>query len=246
MTNVAISGLPGASSLTGSEIVPVVQGVVTKKTTAQEIANLAPGATASILVESGASAKISVMSAAGSLAGTESIPAVQSGGNVKATAQAIANLAPAAILVESGAAAKTSALSAGSALAGTEAIAIVQSGATVKTTAQAIANLADTGLAVTTQSGSSYTAVIGDANSWINFTNGSANGFVVPTNASVPFIIGTTIIGRQAGGGVVTVSGAGGVTLQSAGSLVNTNGQYATFSVTKMATNTWALSGNLT
>lgn len=43
MANVKISQLPSAASLTGSEEVPVVQSGVTKKTTAQAIANLGGG-----------------------------------------------------------------------------------------------------------------------------------------------------------------------------------------------------------
>lgn len=42
-TNAPISSLPTASTLTGSELVPLVQGGVTSKSTAQAIANLAPG-----------------------------------------------------------------------------------------------------------------------------------------------------------------------------------------------------------
>ncbi len=40
MTNVAISGLPAASALTGSELVPIVQGGVTSQTTVDAIGDL--------------------------------------------------------------------------------------------------------------------------------------------------------------------------------------------------------------
>jgi hypothetical protein len=43
MTNVAISGLPAASALTGPELVPVVQGGVTSKTTVVDFAAFAAG-----------------------------------------------------------------------------------------------------------------------------------------------------------------------------------------------------------
>lgn len=84
--------------------------------------------------------KISAMPAAGALTGTEVIPAVQSGANVKATASAIAALAPAiaAILVESGAAAKISALAASATIVGTETVPVVQGGATVKALVSAL------------------------------------------------------------------------------------------------------------
>jgi hypothetical protein len=90
-----ISSMPAATlPLTGTETVPVLQGGGNDKTTTQAIANLAP-AVAAILVESGAAVKVSAMSAAGALAGTEAIDIVQAGANVKTTLQAIANLAPA-------------------------------------------------------------------------------------------------------------------------------------------------------
>jgi hypothetical protein len=41
---VKISELPAASALTGAELVPIVQGGATKRTTTQDIANLAGGA----------------------------------------------------------------------------------------------------------------------------------------------------------------------------------------------------------
>ncbi len=216
----------------------------------QNIANLSILAPPAILVESGSAAKISAMSAAGSLGGTETVALVQGGVNVKSTAQAIANLAPAvsvpaAILVESGSAQKISALSAASSLAGTEKVPILQSGATVETTVQAIANLASTGMTVSQQSGTSYSLVIGDAGTKVQFTNGSAVALTIPTNASVAFPVGTNIIIMQSGVGVVTVSAAGGVTLNSYLNKVATAGQFAQATLTKDATNIWSLVGTL-
>src|ERR1700730_17206918 len=43
MTNVAISGLPAASALTGGELVPVVQGGATSRTTVSAFSNLLLG-----------------------------------------------------------------------------------------------------------------------------------------------------------------------------------------------------------
>lgn len=45
MANVKISSLPSGGALTGSEEIPMVQSATTKKTTAQDIANLAPAPT---------------------------------------------------------------------------------------------------------------------------------------------------------------------------------------------------------
>lgn len=89
------SGMTAAATLAGTEVVALVQGGVNVKTTAQAIANLAPAATvpAAILVESGSAQKISALSAAASLAGTEKVPILQSGATVETSVQAIANLA---------------------------------------------------------------------------------------------------------------------------------------------------------
>lgn len=101
------------------------------------------------------------------------------------------------------------------------------------------------GLPVTTQSGTSYTAVLADANSYIQFTNGSAVTFTIPTNASEAFAVGAVIVIEQNGAGVVTIAPAGGVTLNSRGALLNTAGQYAVAQVKKVATNTWTVIGDV-
>ncbi len=192
--------------------------------------------------------KISALTPAGALDGTEAVPIVQSSATVRTTTQAIADLAGAvapAVLVESGLSAKISALSVAGALAGTEPLAIVQSGATVSTTVQDVANLAATGMSVTQQAGTTYGFVLADAGTYIQFTNGSSITATIPTNASQAFAIGTTINIEQNGGGVVTIMAAGGVTLHSNGSLVDTNGQYAVASLVKVASDTWTLFGLL-
>ncbi len=190
---------------------------------------------------------ITALPSASTLSGTEPLETVQGGISVKTTAQNIANLAPgsaAAVLVESGSAKKISAMTAAGALGGTEAIAVVQAGATVKTTAQAIANLATSGMTVRQESSTNYPLVLSDAEEYIQFISGSPISLIIPTNA-VAFPIGTTILGEQAAAGIVTVSATGGVTLHSAGGLVASNGQYATFSLVKVGTNEWRLMGNL-
>lgn len=196
MTNVKISGLPIAGALTGAESVPAVQGGVTVKTTTAGIAGLVAAQTPSILVESGPSQKISVMTA-------------------------------------------------GTPLAGTETVAMLQAGATVTTTVQEIANLANTGMTITSQSGTTYTLVLGDNQSKIQFTNASAVLVTIPPNASVAFPVGAIVNLQQYGAGTVTIAAGGGVTLHAAGGLVATNGQYALASLIKDATDTWSLAGNL-
>ena len=136
-----------------------------------------------------------------------------------------------------------------SALTGTEEFDAVQGGTTdVKILLSAIAAYVaatNPGLVVTTQAGTSYTPVLGDANSRIRFTNGAAITLTIPPNASVAFPVGTTIEFVQAGAGVLGVSAGAGVTVNSNGSLFHTNGQYAVAELTQDAANVWTLCGNL-
>jgi len=241
MTDKTIPALPAAGALTGAEPIETVQSGSGVKTTAQAIANLAGGSATALLVESGGAEKISNLGAAAGLTGSEEVPVVQSGGTVRTTAQHIADLATgvSALLVESGGAEKISALSAAAPLAGTEIVPLVQGGATVHATAQAIANLASTGMTVTQVAGTSYIFVLADAGTYKQFTSNSPISAGIPTNASVPFPIGTTILGTQDGAGVVSLSAAGGVTLNSYLNKIATAGQFAVFACVKEATNTW-------
>lgn len=117
-------------------------------------------------------------------------------------------------------------------------------GASVRVEAAVIAAKAPP-LAIAQSSSVSYTFVIGDAGTYIQFTSASPISVIIPTNASVAFVVGTTITLEQNGGGAITVSASGGVTLRSNGGKVTTNGQYAVISMVKVATNTWTLFGNL-
>jgi hypothetical protein len=99
--------------------------------------------------------------------------------------------------------------------------------------------------APTTQTGSSYTAVLGDAGGYIQFTNAGATAFTIPPNATVAFPIGTVITFEQNGAGVVTLTTAGTTVFNSRGNLVATGGQYAVVQIKKVATNTWTVIGDV-
>lgn len=92
----------------------------------------------------------------------------------------------------------------------------------------------------------SYTLVLGDAGKIVSISNASANTLTVPTNASVAFAVGTTLLVRQAGAGQTTVAAASGVTVNSRGSALKLAGQYAYATLVKVATDTWELSGDIT
>ena len=100
-------------------------------------------------------------------------------------------------------------------------------------------------LTLNAQTGTSYTYAMGDSGELVTFNNASAIGSVIPTNASVPFPIGTQINILQLGAGAVAVGTAGGVTAFSQGSKFRTNGQYAAATLIKIATDTWVVIGNL-
>jgi hypothetical protein len=100
-------------------------------------------------------------------------------------------------------------------------------------------------VAINAQTGTSYTAVLGDDGKLVTCDNGSAITFTVPPNSSVAFGIGTQINIMQLGAGQVTITAGAGVTFRSAGTKVKTNGQYSVATCVKIATDTWVLVGNL-
>jgi hypothetical protein len=97
-----------------------------------------------------------------------------------------------------------------------------------------------------TQTGTTYTLVAGDAGDLVTLTNASAITLTVPTNATVPFAIGTQITILQNGAGQVTVAGAVGVTLVATDSSTKLRTQYAAATLIKIATNSWVLIGDIT
>ncbi|MCZ4222515.1 hypothetical protein [Pedobacter rhodius] len=91
-----------------------------------------------------------------------------------------------------------------------------------------------------------YTLVLADAGKFVQQNVSSANNVTVPANASVAFPVGTQILLRQMGSGQVTVVAASGVTLQSADNALKSRVQFAPITLIKVATNTWAVMGDLT
>jgi hypothetical protein len=98
---------------------------------------------------------------------------------------------------------------------------------------------------VSTETGTSYTADIDDANAYIRFTSGSAIGFTIPPNSSVAFPVGTVIEVEQGGAGALSFVAGSGVTLNSRSSDLTLAGQYAVAFAKKVATDTWTVNGDL-
>jgi hypothetical protein len=96
-----------------------------------------------------------------------------------------------------------------------------------------------------TQTGTTYTLVAGDAGELITLSNASAITLTVPTNASVPFAIGTQITITQANSGQVTVAGAVGVTVNAADNFLKLRTQWSAGTLIKTGTNSWILIGDI-
>jgi len=96
-----------------------------------------------------------------------------------------------------------------------------------------------------TQTGTTYTLVVGDAGDLVTLTNASPITLTVPTNASVAFAIGTQITIVQSGAGKVTVAGAVGVTVNSAENYLSLRSQWSAGTLIKTNTNSWILIGDI-
>lgn len=94
------------------------------------------------------------------------------------------------------------------------------------------------------QTGTTYTLAVSDAGQLVTLANASAITLTVPTNASVPFAIGTQITIAQSGAGKVTVAGAVGVTVNSADGYLSLRNQWSAATLIKTNTNNWILIGD--
>ena len=90
-----------------------------------------------------------------------------------------------------------------------------------------------------------YTLGAADASKLVEMDVSIGNTVTVPANSSVGFAIGTQIMIVQQGTGQTTVAAAGGVTLRSAGGLLNLASQYSSCTVVKRGTDEWYVFGDL-
>ena len=91
----------------------------------------------------------------------------------------------------------------------------------------------------------SYGLVLADADLVIEMNVASANDLTIPLNATQAFAVGTCIELFQYGAGQTTVVATGGVTIRSSGGKLKLTGQYSGASLRKIATDEWALVGDL-
>ena len=95
------------------------------------------------------------------------------------------------------------------------------------------------------QTGTTYTLAASDAGDLVTLTNASAITLTVPTNASVPFAIGTQVTIAQSGAGQVTISPAVGVTVSAADTATKLRVQWSAATLIKTNTNNWILIGDI-
>ena len=95
------------------------------------------------------------------------------------------------------------------------------------------------------QKTANYTLALSDSNGSVEMSSASTTTVTVPLNSSVPFLSGASVQILRGGTGEVGITGASGTTLRSAQNFSNLNYQYSTATLTKTATNTWYLSGDL-
>ena len=93
--------------------------------------------------------------------------------------------------------------------------------------------------------GASYTLASTDADKLVEMNSAAPNTLTVPTNASVPIAVGTQFMVVQQNTGPTTIAPAGGVTLNSAGGLLNLANQYSAATLVKRAVDEWYVFGDL-
>jgi hypothetical protein len=106
-----------------------------------------------------------------------------------------------------------------------------------------VGDLEPLGQALNAQTGTTYSLVIGDAWKLVTLSNASGITLTIPANASVAFPVGTHIDLMQLGAGQVTVAITSDTLRSTPTAKMRT--QYSMATLVKIASTTWALSGDL-
>lgn len=99
-------------------------------------------------------------------------------------------------------------------------------------------------LTINDQVGTTYTFALTDNGALVRCSNASAITVTVPLNSTIALPIGSQILVSQAGAGRVTLSPAGGVTLNNSLSL-SSRAQYSILALIKTGTDTWVVFGDM-
>jgi hypothetical protein len=103
-------------------------------------------------------------------------------------------------------------------------------------------------VATNAQTVTNYTLAAADNGKLITLNNGSPISVTIPTNGSIALPVGAVIMMAQYDNGQVTVSGAGGVTVESAGAISSspkTRAIYSSLAAIQTAANTWLVLGDI-
>lgn len=103
---------------------------------------------------------------------------------------------------------------------------------------------------INAQTGTSYTAVLNDQYSkLVTMDNAASNDFLIPTDASVAFPVGTVLNVYMKGAGVTTIKAvtSGTTTVVSAGATAAQPvlARYKTAACIKLAANSWVVVGGI-
>jgi hypothetical protein len=96
--------------------------------------------------------------------------------------------------------------------------------------------------AVRTQSGTTYTLVLGDAGDYIQTTSSTAVTITVPPQADVTWAADTEIYFEQNNTGQITIAAGSGVTINSSETL-KSFARYSVIALKRVAENVWTLTG---
>ena len=106
------------------------------------------------------------------------------------------------------------------------------------------ATISQTG--INAQTGTTYTLLLADHGKLVTLNNGSAITLTIPPNSTAAFPTGTEITLTQLGAGQVTIAAGSGVTAYAADAELKTRVQYSSAVLTKIASDTWLIAGDLT
>lgn len=97
---------------------------------------------------------------------------------------------------------------------------------------------------VNVQTGLSYTLAAADAGGQVDMSNAAPNTCNIPTNAVVPFPLGTRIRVCMAGAGITTIAGPGVTLVKPAARALAISAQYELADLHKVATDTWRVNAS--
>jgi hypothetical protein len=104
-------------------------------------------------------------------------------------------------------------------------------------------------VATNAQTGTTYTLALTDNGKLVTLSNAGSIAVTIPLNSSVALPVGAVIMMAQYGAGTPTVSGAGGVTVVSAGATAATpaiRARYSSMAAIQTSANNWLVVGDLT